>query len=170
MSFDWVTLGATFGAAIIGAIVGGFIAGHFAIKATNKSFEHQRTHADENESKLITGVLQAIHDEMETIYERYQETMGAKLESLQDGAALLCYYPLISDYFTIYNGNSSLIGRIPDNDLRKQIIKTYTMTKGMADSFRMNNDLVGKFEYSNKIFEETQQDVHKQHADAHHSS
>ena len=166
MGFDWVT----FGTAITGAIVGGLITGFFAIKATTKSFEHQKEHADENEKKLIMGLLQAIHDEMETINERYQETMGAKLESLSDGEALDYYYPLVSDYFTVYNGNSFLIGRIPDNDLRKQIIKTYTMAKGMVDSLRLNNDLVGKSEHSNKIFEETQLEVHKQHTIAHLAS
>ncbi len=40
----------------------------------------------------------------------------------------------------------------------------------MVDSFRLNNDLVGKFEFSNKIFEETQLEVHKQHAVAHFGS
>jgi len=40
----------------------------------------------------------------------------------------------------------------------------------MIDSFRLNNDLVGKFEYSNKIFEETQLKVHEQQAVAHLSS
>jgi len=166
LSFDWTT----FGSAITGAVVGGLITGFFAIKATSKSFEHQKEHSDENEEQLIRGLLQAIHDEIETINERYQETMGARLESLPEGEALNFYYPLVSDFFTVYNGNSFLIGRIPDNDLRKQIIKTYTMAKGMVDSFRLNNDLVGKFEYSNKIFEETQLEVHKQHAIAHLAS
>jgi len=166
VSFDWIT----FGSAISGAVVGGVIAGYFAIKATSKSFEHQKTQTEENESKLIMGLLQSIHDEIETVHERYQETMGAKLESLPDGEALAFYYPLVSDFFTVYNGNSFLIGRIPDNDLRKQIIKTYTLAKGMVDSFKLNNDLVGKFEYSNKIFEETQLDVHRQHTAAHFES
>lgn len=166
MNFDW----ASFGSAITGAIVGGLITGYFALETTKRSFKNQRTHADENEAKLIRGLLQAIHDEVETVYDRYQETMGSRLESLGDGGALALYYPLVSDFFSVYNGNSFLIGRIPDNDLRKQIIKTYTLSKGMVDSFRLNNDLVQKFEHSNKVFEETQQEVHKQHAIAHYNA
>lgn len=165
MNFDWLT----FGSAISGAVVGGLITGFFAIKATTKSFQHQRVHAEENEEKLIKGLLQSIHDEIETIYERYQDTMGARLESLLEGDALVFYYPLVSDFFAVYNGNSFLIGRIPDNDLRKQIIKTYTMAKGMVDSFRLNNDLVGKFEFSNKVYEESHQEVHKKQAMAHYA-
>jgi len=121
-----------------GAIIGGLITGYFALKTTKKAHENQLEQVTQNEKKLIQGLLQAIHDEVETVFERYQENMGAKLESLKDGEALLLYYPLVSDFFTVYNGNSFLLGRIPDNDLRKQIIKTYTLAKGMVDSYRLN--------------------------------
>jgi len=164
MSFDWVT----FGSAITGAMVGGLIAGFFALRAADKAFEHQQIHADENEEKLIRGLLQAIHDEIETIWDRYQDTMGSQLDVLKNDEPLNFYYPLVSDFFTVYNGNSFIIGRIPDNDLRKQIIKTYTLAKGMVDSFRLNNDLVGKFEAANKIYQETEEEIHKQHASAHY--
>ncbi|MCP5306773.1 MAG: hypothetical protein H6953_15115 [Chromatiaceae bacterium] len=166
MEFDWVT----FGSAISGAIVGGLIAGFFALRSTDKAFTHQRLHAKESEEKLISSLLQAVHDEIETIQDRYQETMGAKIEALQDNEPLNFYYPLVSDFFTVYNGNSFLLGRIADNDLRKQIIKTYTLAKGMVDSFRLNNDLVGKFETANKIFQETGEEIHKQHAAAHYGA
>ena len=112
-----------FGSAISGAIIGGLIAGGFALLSTQKSFDNQREHADDSEKKLIKGVLQSIHDEIETVIERYQEAMGSRIESLDKGKALTFYYPLVSDFFTVYHGNSFLIGRIPDNDLRKQIIK-----------------------------------------------
>lgn len=163
---DWNT----FGSAISGAIIGGLIAGFFALRSTQKSFDNQCKHADENEEKLIKGVLQSIHDEIETIIDRYQETMGARIESLGKGEALSFYYPLVSDFFTVYNGNSFLIGRIPDNDLRKQIIKTYTLAKGIVDSFRMNNDLVSKWEFAEKLYAETKSDVHKKQTIAHYAS
>jgi len=166
MPFEW----SSFSSAITGALVGGLTAGYFALEATNRAHKNQKKHADENEEKLIQGLLQAIHDEIETVYERYQETMGANLESLDDGKGLTFYYPLVSDFFSVYNGNTFLLGRIQDNDLRKQVIKTYTLAKGMIDSFRMNNELVLKFEHSSKVFEETKQDIHKQHALAHYNT
>lgn len=154
----------------VAAVIGGLIAGFFSILATIMAFKNQRTQVDEGEKVIINSLLQAIHDEIETVYERYQETMGARLESLAENEALNFYYPLVSDFFSVYNGNTFLIGRIKNNDLRKQIIKTYTLSKGMADSFRLNNELVHKFEYANKLFEETNQEVHKKHAIAHYSS
>lgn len=154
---------------IFGAVVGGLITGFFSIIATRQAFKNQEDHANKGEEKLIQGLLQAIHDEMETVIERYQETMGARLDLLSINQPLLVYYPLVSDYFSVYHGNTFVIGRVPDNDLRKQIIKTYTIAKGMVDSFRMNNDLVHKFEFSNKLFQETQQAIHEQQAMAHHA-
>lgn len=157
-----------FWSAISGAIVGGVLTGLFTILATNKTYEHQKKHSRETEEQLIKGLLQSIHDEIETVFDRYQETMGTRVELLRDGEALLFYYPLVSDFFSVYNGNAFLIGRIPNNDLRKRIIQTYTLSKGMIDSFRLNNDLVGRFEFATKLFQESNSEVHKQQADAHH--
>jgi hypothetical protein len=166
MPFDW----SIFGTAITGAIIGGLTTGSFALISTYKAYGNQLKHVKENEEKLIKGLLQAIHDEIETVLEQYQETIGANLESVQDGQALLMYYPLVSDFFTVYNGNSFLLGRIPNNDLRKQIIKTYTLGKALIDSYRLNNDLNQKLEYWAQLFQESQNEVHKQKAAAVYSS
>jgi len=145
---------------VISAVIGGIIAGYFSLRATNQSHANQKEIAEHNELQIIKSLLQAIHDELETVFESYQTTMGNRLESLQDGQPLFCYYPLISDFFNVYNGNTFLIGRIKDHDLRKNIIKTYTLGKGMIDSYRMNNDLVQKTEHWNFVYAETQQQIH----------
>ncbi len=156
--------------AIIGALIGGgitFLAAYFSTKQAHKN---QQSIEYIKDKKIISGLLQAIHDEAEIVFDRYQETMGTQLESLEEDKGLLYYYPLISDFFTIYNGNSLLIGRIPDNDLRKQIIKTYTLSKAMVDSYRMNNDLVSKFEHSDDLYEQTHLEVYQKQKLAHYSS
>ncbi|MGD0399973.1 MAG: hypothetical protein ABSC04_13760 [Syntrophobacteraceae bacterium] len=163
MPFEW----SIFGTAISGALIGGLTTGTFALISTQKAHRNQLKQVAQNEEKIIKALLQALHDELETVFDRYQEAIGSMLESLKDGEPLLMYYPLVSDFFTVYNGNSFLIGRISDNDLRKQIIKTYTLAKGMADSLRMNNDLNQKYEYWHQIFQESQSEVHKQKVIAH---
>lgn len=108
--------------------------------------------------------MQAIHDELETIFDRYHETIGNRIESLPEGGALIFYYPVVNDYFTVYNGNSFLIGRVKNNDLRKSIIKTYTLGKGMMDSLRMNNEILQKVEHWESIHAETQLPIHQEKA------
>jgi hypothetical protein len=150
----------TFIITLAGAIVGGLIAGYYSLRATREAHRHQKILAEENEKLIISSLLQALHDELETVFDRYQEGMGHRVESLGDQQPLAFYYPLVSDFFTVYHGNSFLLGRIKDNDLRKNIIKTYTLAKGMVDSFRMNNDLVQKVEHWESIYAETQLTAH----------
>ncbi|KAB2165582.1 MULTISPECIES: hypothetical protein [Enterobacteriaceae] len=154
----------TFIITIAGAVVGGAIAGYYSFKATKEAHENQKRIADENERNIITSLLQSIHDEIETVFDNYHENMGVKLESLEENAPLLFYYPLVSDFFSVYNGNTFLLGRIKDNDLRKSIIKTYTLAKGLIDSYRMNNDLLQKYEHWDGVYSETQLQAHKDKA------
>ncbi|MGP9437423.1 hypothetical protein ACT3RR_18530 [Ewingella sp. AOP8-B2-18] len=160
----------TFIITLTSAMAGGVIAGYYSLKATKEAHKHQKNLAEDNEKLIISSLLQALHDELETIFCRYQEGMGCKLESLEDGQPLAFYYPLVSDFFTVYHGNSFLIGRINNNTLRKNIIKTYTLAKGMIDSFRMNNDLVQKVEHWESIYEETRSPTHEYRLHAHNNS
>jgi hypothetical protein len=43
---------------------------------------------------------------------------------------------------------------------------TYTWAKCLIDSFRMNNELVGRFEQAATLYAETKQDIHKTIADS----
>ncbi len=110
---------------------------------------------EKNEEKLINGLLQAIHDETKTLWERYMEGIGNKLEKLPNGKGFFIYYPLTQEYFTIYNGNSFLIGRIPDNNLRMAIVNGYSGARGLIDAYRLNNDFVQKYEQSYFLFHKT---------------
>ncbi len=159
MSFDLSSL--------VSAIIGGLIAGGFALLATHISYKNQIKQAQENDEKLIKSLLQSIHDEIETIYEIYQDSIGEKIDSLNEGEALNVYYPIESDYFTVYRSNCFLIGRITDNDLRKQIIKTYTLAQGMVDAFHQNSAFVEKRVDAYELFIGTQDEVHKTYFQEH---
>lgn len=152
---------------ITGAIIGGLLAGYYSFRATKEAHKNQTELAQKNESQIIRSLLQALHDELETVFENYHEHMGSRVESLDEGQPLAYYYPLVSDFFSVYNGNTFLLGRIQDNDLRKSIIKTYTLGKGMIDSFRMNNDLIQKFEHWDAVYAETKSQFHLDKALAH---
>ena len=92
---------------------------------------------------------------------------GAHLETLQDGEPVAIYWPITQDYFTIYGANANSVGRVQDHDLRKAIVVAYTKARGLIDSFRMNNELVHKFEYTTLLHQESNNPVHQAHANAH---
>lgn len=119
----------------------------FYASSSQKSHENALDLQKQNQQKLIKGFLQAIHDEIETLWEIYEADMGVQLEALHDGNPLLVYYPVMQEYFTVYNTNGFLIGHVEDPDLRKLIIQVYSKARGLIDSYKMNNDMVGKLEY-----------------------
>lgn len=129
-----------------------------------------KNEANRKDDEHILGLLQAIHDEVEALWESYIATAGAQIEALQDEHPVLMYWPLTQDYFTIYNTNALSIGKIKDHDLRKQIVATYTRARGLVDSFRMNNELLQKWEHTHLLFQESQSELHKMRAQAHYES
>jgi len=149
----------------LGALVGSAI----ALGATYLAHGLQAKQRSADNSELLQGVLQAIHDEVETLWATYQENMGLRLEALDDGQPLHGFWPVTHDYFPIYTSNSHLIGRIKDHELRKLIVSTYTLARGLIDSFRLNNDFVQKYELAYWVYQETQSLPHKTCADSSHA-
>lgn len=120
----------------------------------------------EQDAQLLKGILQAMHDEIETLWDAYIEGIGNQIEALQDGHPLNMYWPITQDYFTVYNSNAFFIGRIQDHDLRKLIVSTYSNARGLIDSYRLNYDFVNKYEHAFWLYQETNNQMHKANADA----
>ncbi|TDY01113.1 hypothetical protein [Thiohalophilus thiocyanatoxydans] len=151
--------------ALGGAIIGGGIAGFFSLKSTNKAHENAVALEEKKQLELMSGLLQGLHDELETLWDTYSDGVGVQLEALGEDKPLLMYYPVTQEYFPIYMGNSFLIGRIEDTDLRKKIVTTYTKARGLIDSYRLNNDMVKKFEHWQSMYRQTGQGVFNEHAE-----
>lgn len=156
MQIDWNALWSSG----LGALIGSTI----ALIATFISHRLQRSQQDENEQRMLHGILQAIHDEIETLWDNYVDGVGHQLEALADSQPLNLYWPVTQEYFTVYNTNAFFIGRIQDHDLRKLIVSTYSKARGLIDSYRLNNDLVQKHEHAYWIYQETQNQIHKANA------
>ena len=62
---------------ILASIVGGFIAGYFALRGVKKTFEHQLTIKEDERNSLLKGVYQAIHDEVDTLWNTYIKRISA---------------------------------------------------------------------------------------------
>ena len=104
----------------------------------------------------VSAFVHAVMAEVETLWDSYYEGAGRRLEALEKGKAFMYYYPISQDYFTIYNGNSFLIGRVGNARLRRTIVEAYTKARGLIDSFRLNNDMVQKWNHLDLMRQDSQ--------------
>jgi hypothetical protein len=158
------------GDALLSSGVGAFIGSALTLAGAYWVHWLERKEATRKEAEHLLGLLQGIHDEIETLWESYMGSAGAQTESLRENNPMLFYWPITQDYFTIYNTNAFFIGKIRDHDLRKQIVATYAKARGLIDSFRLNNDLVQKYEYAYMLAQESQTAVHQTNAQVRYQS
>ncbi len=151
-------------AALVSAIIGGAIAGVFSLRAVDKTYEESAKAEDARQKAQVRAFLQAIHDEIETVWEHYQVVMGALIELLPDGQPLNFYFPISQEYFTIFNNSASMLGQVDDADLRRLIVQVYIKSKGLLDSYRFNNNIVGHHEQAVLLFNQTQNQAYDQQA------
>jgi hypothetical protein len=132
-------------AALAGAVIGGV----FTLRATNKAVQMENAKELRRDEKEVQNLLEALGVEIRILLEFHQRRIGYKVEQLPEGEPLACYYPLTQDYFTIYNANAAMIGRIKNPDLREAIVICYNKCKKVVDAFKYNNDLY--IEYRNLL-------------------
>lgn len=144
---DWTTI--VFSG--ISAVIGGSIT-YFASYKTHRWLLGNQ---ENREKEIVRGFYQALYDEVESLWDIYMSRIGNKVESLSEGQPLDVKWPVVSDYFTVYNMNNPLLGRIRDNDLRRLIVNTYTRARGLLDSYRMHYDIVDKLEIYHRLLTET---------------
>ena len=156
-------LGTIIGAVIgfIGALVGGRMAKKGALEATKQEHENAKILQDNIRKQTVNSILQAIYDEIHTLWERYMWGIGNELERLPEGELLGIFYPITQEYFTIYNSNALYIGSIDDHELRKAIVITYMKAKSLIDSYKMNNDYLQNYNNSFFLWQQTQGPAHQ---------
>lgn len=148
------------------ALLSSLIGGGMALAGVCLAHWLQKMDAKERDAEHIYGLLQAFHDEIETLWGVYQAAPGDHIAALGNDEPMLVHWPLTLEYFTVYNTNAASIGRIRNHELRKQIIATYTKACSMMDSIRLNNDLVQKWEREQSLFQKTNDPVYALNAKA----
>ena len=149
-----ITAGASVISSLVGAIIGGRMTRSATIEATRIANGHQQSLIEKANKELLEGFIWSIHDEIESIYNRYNSTVGVTLRAVPAGEPLPVKYRTGHDYFPVYHNNSALIGRVTDHVLRSNIINVYTIAKGMLDSYSIYWDLMTKYEDAYKLREE----------------
>lgn len=152
---------------LIGAIVGGIITGIFTLVGVSRTHRNDIEKQKKIDEANMLGFYRAILTEIDTLWNRYQETMGIHVESLTTGNFINLYYPVTQDYFTVYKSNANLIGRISIRRLREILVKTYVEAQTIIDSYRMNNSMVADLEHWYELtLEESTNQVYKNYYDA----
>lgn len=136
----------------LGAAFGGLIAALSSLLAVKKQAKFTRQIDKERLDNEVEGVIQSIYDEIETVYGGYIQSIGRFVEELKPGGSLMVHYHVSEDYFTIFNSNAVLIGKIDNSELRSLIVNTYTKGKMLLDSFRLNNDILSRYEHQSILY------------------
>lgn len=130
---------------LISAIFGGLITGFFSWKAVDRTYQNDLKKRKEEEENLVYCFLSSIQDEITTIWVRYISEIGKRVGKLEKKTPFLEVHPMTQNYFTIYENNSNVIGKIDDDKLRSLIVITYLNIKGLIDVYTHNNDMVRKY-------------------------
>ena len=125
---------------IISAAIGGLIAGGFSLIAIKLNHSHDVELKRNQEEKDVINLLKALHTELTTVWSRYQKRIGKAMDELKPGELFNTHVSMTQDYFTVYNANASLVGKIEDNNLRELIVEGNIEAKGLIDNFLIHNN------------------------------
>lgn len=126
-------------------VISGLIVGIFALVGVFLSHMAQNRRDKKRQKEIIQGVLQALYEELNAIYNqlnsRSEEYSMEKIDEVKDPY----YYDAFTvaqDYSIIYRSNANLIGQIKSSDLRREIVKTYKALDVLMEVYKTNNRLI----------------------------
>jgi gas vesicle protein len=130
-------IGALIGGVIsfIGALIGAKMQASTSFEVQRKDFASRNESAKLSEQNLIRGAVQAISDEIESLWRQYYREIGPHLASVSQTEAARPF-PVNQSYFVIFDASGALLGRIPDTSLRTKILDFYNGAKAMVDSLQ----------------------------------
>jgi hypothetical protein len=123
---------------LIGSLIGGTLSLVGALWGANEQHRKQQIATEGAEAARIRGFLGAVEAELTVIWERYELRVRPTLHAVPAGGIFNFEWPTNQDYFTVYTANAGLLGRVPDPELRRLIVRAYTFAKGILDSIAMN--------------------------------
>jgi hypothetical protein len=130
---------------VTGVVIGAYIAGYYSDRATKSLLQGQKDAQQEERALKVKAVLSALYHELDSVWRLYMQGMGQEIEKVPPAdkpQGFLIVYPIISDYFPLYQANAANIGLIQDTELRNKLVHTYTLAKSLVDSYKMNNQLI----------------------------
>lgn len=145
-NFQW----STFLTSISGVVVGGLITLVTSIFTVSKNHKNNFELLEKKEEIETKATIKAIKTEIYALKQIFENEFIPKI--FNDKEDLDYSYPLGTDYFTVFNANTSKLGKINNDELRECIINIYMTAKFFLDSLATNNEAL---EYYNQCYEES---------------
>jgi hypothetical protein len=142
---------------IIASIIGGLIGGGLTLLGVRYSHNLDLKKQKAFDEQTLQNLYKALLLEFTEIWKAYNGLgAGANIERLKDGEAFIDDFGAMRDHFTVYRSNSTLIGRIPDEQLREFIVKSYIGAQVLIDAYVFYKELLTNFKRSAYIAQKTQ--------------
>lgn len=141
----------SFNPSVIGGFVGGLTGGTMAVVAQVVANLLQRNAARGAEKRALRGTLKAMMVELTVIKQEFVDRIFGILEKRTAARAVckrtgknlppLQWTPSEQNYFTIFESNSSALGRLNDDKLLEAIVRVYGNAKGLFDTLNASPPL-----------------------------
>jgi len=141
-------LSSDFGRSIVGVLVGGSI----TLIAARMQIRSQSRDAERKEEATQATLRRGVAEELKNLRALHVSGILDHIEDCRDkqgnpdGDHMFAqFYPIFSDYFTLFTSNAHLIGTL-QTDSAASVIRAYIDLKAMVDTFRMNNAMLSRLE------------------------
>lgn len=102
----------------------------------------------------VRNFLSGIREELHINWVVYMQTVGNAVLAVKAGAAVDITWPAPENPFKVYASTVGLIGRVPDDDIRKQIVATYVVAGGLLLTWEMHNAMRKARDSEGELIEE----------------
>ena len=146
--FQW----STFLTSLCGVVVGGLITLFTSTYTVQKNYENNFDLLKKQEELETKATIKAIIAELKALKQIFDVEFIPKI--LNSKEEYLNYsYPLGTDYFSVFNANTSKIGKITNDELRECVINIYITAKFFLDCIATNNTALEFYEKClNKVY------------------
>ncbi|UTG91822.1 hypothetical protein [Geobacter sulfurreducens] len=142
---DWVIACIGLFGALLGATIGGRYTRKATIHGVTATFNNELLKKQRLGLENKIALLQSIFDEITALHNIFQAGSGGTLITINTEAKNINerffrnYFAASCNYFCIYDSCAQQIGSFDNEDLRAEIITTYTMSKSLVDSLLLYN-------------------------------
>lgn len=113
-----------------------------AIWVPYRQHEKERAREQEREVEEVQNILLGIRDELEVLVSGLREKIGNELAESPADKPFWTTWPPPTNPFVVYLSVANRIGMVPDYELRKLIIVTYSLADSFLVTFDEHNKMV----------------------------